>query len=675
MGHKGNLPRTIPGQLGALNQRLLEIEARFAELGYDTKRMVVSEVKKRWKIVPQAETYFGVYLGLCVDTIDPLKQGRVRFYSPEMNHEKTQIEQCEWAWPISAMGGFDDCGLVWVPPAGSLLCIIFGRGSRRYPYYMGTTWGRNRDPDGQHNFQYNVEEFYKIHEGHRKGYLLPPNDGSQCLPQWNTENYNGIDANKERLMDDDAIAKRKVTYPHIYGFKTPQKHYVKLDDGNYKCGHRYKRIEIGSSLNNWMIFKDDFLHPMGQWAHPECSCGGGDESECMKEVKDANGNSNWVPKENPGDCLDPKSKPKCANPYFKHQNECAPYKGPGTPQNNKACLHQSGIQFLSRSGATIIFDDTVEQPRVPGDGLAWEVGLGSFDFGCTDKCQTKVKIISPTGHRFEMLDEEDDTNNRGPKNLIRLVSACGNTVELNDHTVDKKLSGAKRGITLRSTSNHKFEMLDEEDEQHSPDRQEINKPQDEGSEIIDPESRPIPKAKKAYCRLRTGYGLEMRFNDDNSQEECQQQYIQIFSPQCGVKGACNPCGPHILRFQESPSAGYVFLRVGGTYIISVCDDMYTIVGAEDHPADWITVVNGTSYHQSTEYYINKARLHLFLADSLIILDAGQDCENEDGTRSGCLTPVIVMGQDGYLHISDRVYATTSPGSSRVQRPMIENDLI
>lgn len=656
IGSRGNKQTSIKGQVQDLDQRLMQMEARFAELGYDMKRIVVSEHKKRWKFIPQSETYFGLYTALCVDTIDPLKQGRVRFYSPELNTTDTQIEQCEWAWPISAMGGFDDCGLVWVPPAGSLLCIIFGRGSRRYPYYIGTTWARNRGPDGEHNFGFNVQEFYDIHEGHRKGYLVGSNDGSQSLPQWNTENYNGLDVHdRVQEYDTDSIAQRKITYPNVYGFKTPQKHYYKMVDGNYKCGNKYKRIEIGSSLNNWMIFKDDFLHPAGEWAHPQCNCGGegGDETLC----NDADGN----PLEKDGTCVDPKSRPKCANPYFKHQNECAPYKGPGTPQDNKAALNQSGIQLLTRGGITMIMDDSVDQPRVPSDGLAWENGMYGYDFGCTNKCMSKFKVVSLTGHRIEMSDEEDVEENRGPKNYIRLLSACGNLVELNDETKNKRLAGAKRGITLQSTSKHTIEMIDEDNEQASPIRQEIGKPDDESMADIDPTSRPISKAKKAFIRIRTGYGLEMKFQDEASQEETQQQHIQILSPQKDNKER----GPHIMRFQEAPeNAGYVMLRVGGNYLCSTYDNHYTIVGEEKNPSDKITIVSKNTYIQTEETYINKAKMQMFIADDAIVLDAGLDCPDETGKKSGCLSPVLVwqpgcFPNTGRIAISDRVFATAS----------------
>src|SRR6516162_9189831 len=85
----------------------------------------------------QRNAYFGIHLALCVDTRDPLKQNRVKYFSPVLDiplqysavtfpdgtvgpSQATKISELDWAYPISSMGGFDDTGLSWVPPAGSM---------------------------------------------------------------------------------------------------------------------------------------------------------------------------------------------------------------------------------------------------------------------------------------------------------------------------------------------------------------------------------------------------------------------------------------------------------------------------------------------------------------------------------------------------------------------------
>src|SRR5690606_37925828 len=66
---------------------------------------------------------------------------------------------------------------------------------------------------------------------------------------------------------EDEAAQRRVTWPHIYGFKTPEKHMLKMVDGNAKCNRRYKRLELMSGTGNWLMFKDDHLRPCGEWSH------------------------------------------------------------------------------------------------------------------------------------------------------------------------------------------------------------------------------------------------------------------------------------------------------------------------------------------------------------------------------------------------------------------------
>lgn len=599
---------SINEQIQDMDQRLMTMENRFADLGYDFKRMVVSEIKQRWKFIPQDEMYFGLYTALCVDTADPLMQGRVRFFSPMFNRLDAQVPELDWAVPISTMGGFDDSGLTWVPPAGSKLCIVFERGSRSSPYYIGTTWDRDRGPDGQ-LWNFSVPEYQELYAGHRLGYLIPPNDGSQVMPSWNTDSYEDIDQPK-------LIGKPKtndVQPPNQYGFKTQQKHMWKAVDGNKRKDYRYKRLELYSSCGNWMLFKDDPMNK-DEWANPQC------------EGK---------------------------NEYFKHENECRPYRGPGTPQNNKSALWNTGIQLLSISGHTIIMDD-----KIKGEGQIpqWERSKEPFDFG--DLYEGKMKLISTTGHRIEFSDKEDIPENRGPKNYLRMLTACGNTVELNDHTTPAGKAGDQRGVHIWSTSRHRIEMIDEDNEQKSPPRMEINRPPEEPEAEIGREERPINKATKAFIRIRTGYGLEIMMGDDNSQQETQNQYIQIYCPFV----TCPECGPHIMRFQEKCNAeGYVFLKVAGYYLCITCKDHTTIVGDPNQfPSDWITIVSKDSLIKTEEYYLNLAKIHFFMADEYGFYLAGKDCTDKNGDCCPCIDPVLCYDPiRGAIVISDRIFVSAS----------------
>ena len=333
-----------------------------------------------------------------------------------------------------------------------------------------------------------------------------------------------------------------------------------------------------------------------------------------------------------------------ANPFYKQQSECRPYNGPGTPQNNKAALPQTGIQLLSISGHTFVMDDSVLDPQgIP----EWERSTQSFDFGCSNVYQGKTYWKSATGHTIEMSDIEDQNNpqQRGEDNYIRLLSACGNMIELNDHSTKpcNTAAGEKRGITMMTTSNHMFQMIDNGNQQSPPCRMEGG--------------IPTPNADNAFIKIRTGYGMEMQFQDDNSQQSTQSQYIQILSPQKDNTDR----GPHILRMQEAASGpGQIFLRAGGDFIISTYDFLVEMVGDPDNnPSDKLEIISRDKIVDAKGDYINIANQHLFVSNEVIMLLAGKDCqESNSSSLAPCPAPVVVYA-NGCLTISDRVYASAS----------------
>lgn len=216
---------TDNSKIEALERRINQLEAKLGESTYEVKGLVRAELTSNASIVEQAEMQFGMYTGLCVDTIDIWKQNKIRFYSPLFHRPDRPIDELPWADAVSSMGGFDDCGLTWVPPAGSTVCIVFENGNRASPYYIGTTWHRNRGVS-PHNWGINIEEYNQIWEGYRNGYMVGPDDGSQVFPPWNNENYNGFDLSSLVDFANDPEAQKLITYPHIYGFRTPEKHTI-----------------------------------------------------------------------------------------------------------------------------------------------------------------------------------------------------------------------------------------------------------------------------------------------------------------------------------------------------------------------------------------------------------------------------------------------------------------
>ncbi len=646
-------------------QTVGQLQSRFKEMGFDDRPIAQSSFKRKSLIQMQPNNVIGMTRALCVETLDPYKDQRVRFFSPLLHDPETPIKGLPYAKHISAMGGHDDCGLVWVPPAGSTLALIFENGNREAPFYLGTVWQRDRGPGGG-NFNYPVLEYFKVYNGHRKGYLVGPNDESQCLPPWNTENYNGFDIDSfiDFILDPTAINRN--TFPNIYGMKTPEKHMIKMVDGDPKCNRRWKRFEIQSSTGHYICLKDDHLHYGGQWSNPKCppNPGGQELADCATTSGSFFTDLQSNPIEGTSDCggnilgghpRTPTNPPNTSptkyaksqtgsNPYFKHENECYPIKGPGTPQNNKLDLPQSGIQILSRSGITLVMDDSVEEPRNPP---LWERSLEPFDFGCNDVYLGRFYVKTACGHGFFMIDEETSgiPSLRGKNNGIKLLTASGNRVELNDHTIGEpdcpgcppNLAGPERGIHIQSTSDHLIRLSDNKNEQCSPCRKEGGTPSAQASE--------------AFMLLRSGYGISARFDDAPSQQETQDQYFQLTHPQQSRSGSDPNAnvtrGPHVFRFQGKPegSPGIIWLRAGGHCIRQTYDDDMVQVGDRDeNPSNKFTYVsNNFITHTEATHFRYAGDKHIFFAENRIILAAGRDCPPPpDGDENGpCIFPVLV----------------------------------
>ncbi len=674
--------------INSIFDRLHTLETALNAIGYDAK----ASKKRRFPSRRQEIVLRGMTRALCVETVDPWKENRVRFFHPLLHDPQAKWYNLPFASPVSSMGGFDDCGLNWVPPAGSTLILFFEGGATDAPFYIGTTWHRSRGPGGRELTQvFPSREYDAIYKGHRKGYLVGPDDESQVLPPWNTESYNGNDIDQLKQFTMNGLEQQRTTCPNIYGFKTPEKHALKLVDGDPKCNRRWKRIEMISGCGNWMIFKDDHLHYGGQWANPKCPPhpGGGPVDICANSDGDNPYYSDFFgrPKEGDSGCganilgghpstpCDPATK-YCdsntgSNPFFKHRNECRPYKGPGTPQNNRCDLPQTGIQFLSISGHSWVMDDSVEEPR---GKPTWERSTESFDFGCNDKYLGRTYWKSATGHLIMMSDVEEKSNLRGKDNFIRLKSAHGNKIELNDHTIGEEgckpcppnFAGAERGIQMESTSKHKFKMIDHMNLQCGPCRKDGGVP--------------VSKATKAFIQLQSGYGLEMKMSDDFSQEITQEQWIQIQHRQCvdpKTDKFCNTCdsaecrGPHILRFQGRPkgSPGIVFLRAGGHAIRQTYDMDIVLVGdKEKNPSDKFTYVS-RRHTRSTEDvdFRYSGKLHILFAEEQILLMAGRDCPPKEsgGCKGPCLYNVIVAKCPVYCPLTNILHWTEKAISDKV----------
>jgi len=132
------------------------------------------------------------------------------------------------------------------------------------------------------------------------------------------------------------------------------------------------------------------------------------------------------------------------------------------------------------------------------------------------------------------------------------------------------------------------------------------------------------KSDKAYILLRSGYGIQIRLDDSFSQEETQQQYLQLLAPQIDNELR----GPHQMVFQEAPEGpGLVMLRAGGVYYRSSFDDAIEVVGDENNPepSHKFVQVTGNYIVDTEQYYFNYNDLTIFQAEKYVILFAGRDC--------------------------------------------------
>jgi hypothetical protein len=150
-------PKDIKGHFENIYELLKRHETRLKEMNF--KDNFNKLFKRKMSFLTQKNNFRGMHLALCVDTRDPLKQNRVKWFSPVIHtglkysqkalytgqpgeSQATKVDDLDWAWPISSMGGFDDCGLNWVPPPGSMLCLTFLHDDPQMVFYIGTTWYR-----------------------------------------------------------------------------------------------------------------------------------------------------------------------------------------------------------------------------------------------------------------------------------------------------------------------------------------------------------------------------------------------------------------------------------------------------------------------------------------------------------------------------------------------------
>lgn len=610
-----------------LEQRLATLEERFSELGYTSKRLVESSIKRSFKVEAQTQTLNAPIVAFCISTIDPLNLSRIRIFHPLLCKADVKISGLPFARACSALGGIDDCGVNWVPPAGSSVVVVCENGDRQSPIYLGTTWHKDRGPSGN-KFSYPIDEFYTLwrDEDYRgKGYLVGKTDGSQVYPPWSSESGNHNDFDNEKDIDKDPDAQLKITYPYIYGMKTPGKHMIKMVDGDHRCNDRWSRFEIMSKRGNWIMMKDDWIHEAGEWAGLGNTSTSDNSPECSKvsallslEVEgnvdpntdDFTGVDGALGQffNNSISCKNPPVTGQFKNPYFKRQEELRPYIGANTPLKNKCELKQSGLQIQCISGHQVVMDDSVNQPKP--DKIKW---YKNFDYGCDEIFKGKFYLRSSTGHYIGMDDSEDVKEIRGQNNGIKIQTACGNYVKLNDHTLENRIAAEDRGVEIGSTSGHTLTMSDAGNEQAS----EIRK---DGGEVT-------RKAKQGFVQLKTGYGLIFRMDDSTSQEDTRNQFIML-AANPKETSACKQTHMLLMQLEES-GGGFIELASGGRFLMTCKGNSMETVGTSECEGSKVSQIFGNYLIDVKNTIFTKCKTFVTKSDDFVILAAGHDCPISD----------------------------------------------
>jgi hypothetical protein len=694
-----------------LQQKIAMLEAQLNGLHQSMFKFVQARNNYAVSMPTEPTTSFAFITAICVSTMDIWKQNRIKFFSPLLhNPYLLTVEQLPWAAPVSSMGGFDDSGLTWIPPAGSTVCIIFEDGCRQSAYYLGTTWNRMRSsqyaPDNvSRDFGgCSIPEFNRIWEGNRTGYLVGNNTGAQVLPPWNTENYNGYDINDTSQIELNPEYYKNLSYPNIKGMKTEEKHMLKFVDGDPICNRKWKRIELMSSCGNWMCFKDDPLHYGGQWANPQCTPNepSNIDISCLKDAtgsfalqdqtnQSLQGSSVLNPAQQQAEArfndaqnqlrvrqqvvrnlYNPSNQQTKEDPYCNGTQSNSSIIGghpryPGSDtQGGKNPFFKQASECRPYKGPETPQNNRCDLPQsgiqflsisghswVMDDSVQqpqgvpnWQRGTKPFDYGCNDWYVGRSYWISSTGHFISLDDYEYPGKVRSASNGIFLRSALGNEIYMSDETLPSDSAANPAGQIAGKTRGISMQSTSKHTFRMIDDGNDNPPPVRKRTE----NGTNVSKATKAYVQLRTGYGLELLMSDGKSQEKTDDQALIMLAPQ-----KTNPdMGPHVFEMRESAKVGLVYLRAGGQYIQHTIRDHYEIIGevpennliSDEKTADKVSIVSRNNVVRTYADSLRLSRNEIILADEKIILAAGKDCSDKNGDPAPCIGYPLVFMQTG-----------------------------
>lgn len=472
---------------------------------------------------------FGKHRGVVMNTMDPLHLGRVQIYCPSI-HADIPEKDLPWAMVANFFGSLDDQGAVFTPPAGSTVYVEFEAGSRESPVVSGAIHNMTRQKKTSVEGGLLVSEERNLWGGAPGRRVDAKN--ANVNPDMNSLMPPWRGESYDGVDQKPEVGGVAMTPPFIYGIKTPEKHFLQFVDGNSKDRLIGKRLVLQSSRGSCVWMKDDAFTP-------------------------------------PDEIFD--------NPYWDDFHDAYPgLRYSVRPYNNhKIELKHTGLQIQSVGGARLIMSDETELEMTSN---GWADGWSP-----RGRFRSFVVLESISEHQIHLRDHERTPNMRSEQDGIFCVTATGNFIGMRDDT-QGSIGGPQRGILLWSTSDHRIEMNDYTVQNRSP--------RSGAGTVYYNQGRHTPNARRAYIRIRSGWGQVMELNDLGSQENNASQFILIRNENDTPDNDCDGPPWNYIRM-ECVVSNKLFLMYGaGNFVINVCRNAFRVI---QRGSDFVHVEMGSHY--------------------------------------------------------------------------------
>lgn len=524
-----DLSEYIESRFTDYGSRLLDLESKMNSIMPNSKDVERQEWNEKWNTMNVNRT---LQVGTVVDNRDKHQLGRILVRIHGRHHPRLKEEKLEIVEPIHPFGGMDDCGSNWVPPVGSQVAVLFSGGLLGQGYYLGTIpRGEILDERGNPLVGQRSIRLFDRRWGSSYNYRNEGHLGSlenEDLPPWSTESY--------RKVQRTAAKNQEVSEPSIYGFKTPEKHMLKMCDGFHDQKLLGKRLLLQSSKGNLLYMKDDILNIPGayEYGSPEAQPDvvyeesqyvfkGAGEGESIASESHLRGNLYETYPILPDDGEDPWGK--ITHTPNDHVVVSSTYltsglwlQGEDLPDDFERSLKadpilpMTGVALQSIMGGRILMDDRFDAQDLEDDDNAYNKFKG---IKSDEDLWSYVKIESISEHSIVLSDQES-RGYRSPFNGIFIESALGNSLSFIDHMDGDKIRGGLMGVVLQSTTGHQIRMYDGGGELENSKRRKTL-----GSKV---------NGRQARFLIKSGFGQRIEMNDGPIQEEPGDQSLSIIQP-------------------------------------------------------------------------------------------------------------------------------------------------